>query len=76
MNYKEVIIKLNEYKTKKGNYKRDGVIKILEEIFNNENTTWRICPSCNGKGEEHYPCAFGGSGDWHKCKVCNGIGKI
>ena len=71
MTYKEAINKLEAHKTFKGNYKANAVENILKQL-----TTTRVCPNYNGKGETPSPCAFGGSGDYHTCHVCEGVGSI
>lgn len=76
MNYKECLRYLNNWKTKKGNFKKEGVLILLENLCNKREKTERVCPHCNGKGQYHSPCAFGGSGDYFSCYVCNGTGEI
>lgn len=71
MTYNEAIKSLEKSKTSKGHYKADAVHLLIKEL-----TTTRSCPNCNGKGETHSPCAFGGSGDYHTCHVCDGVGRI
>lgn len=71
MTYDEAIKSLEKSKTSKGYYKTDAVKVLILNL-----TTTRVCPNCNGKGETHSPCAFGGSGDYHTCHVCNGVGRI
>ena len=76
MSCKEALVYLNDWKTTKGNFKKEGVLKLLESLCNTQEKLKRVCPHCEGKGQVHYPCAFGGGGDWSECKVCSGIGKI
>ena len=71
MTYAEAVAKLSANTTKSGNYKKQAVLKLIIRL-----TTTRPCPNCDGKGETHSPCAFGGSGDYHDCKVCDGVGGI
>lgn len=71
MTYTEAVAKLSANTTKSGNYKKQAVLNLIISL-----TTTRSCPNCDGKGETHSPCAFGGSGDYHDCKVCDGIGRI
>jgi len=84
MNYETAINLLKQ--TKKGNYKKEyveNVIKILtddleklQEPQEPQEPQKIKCPVCKGEGRTHSACAFGGSGDWHTCKTCNGTGKI
>ena len=71
MTYSEAVTKLSANTTKSGNYKKQAVLNLIVRL-----TTSRSCPNCDGKGETHSPCAFGGSDDYHNCKVCDGIGRI
>ena len=74
MTFTEAILQLTE--TKKGNYTKDSVHKLISKILISKTTSTRICPNCNGKGQDHSPCAFGGTGDYYTCKICNGSGRI
>ena len=71
MTYSEAIAILSNNTTKSGNYKKQAVLNLIKTLI-----TTRPCPNCNGKGETHSACAFGGSGDYHKCHVCDGVGRI
>lgn len=76
MNYKEALIFLNDWKTENGNFKKEGVLMLLEKLCDKQEKPNRVCPHCGGKGKDHFPCAFGGSGDWFECHVCKGKGVI
>ena len=71
MTYQQALAKFSIAKTSKGNYKPEIVHDIIRSIFTIHTTKNRICPSCNGQGETHSPCAFGGSGDYHTCHICD-----
>ena len=71
MDYQSAVNTLEGSKTSKGHYKAEAVKLLIKEL-----TTSRICPNCNGKGETHSACAYGGGGDYHQCHVCAGIGRI
>ena len=71
MTFNDAVKRLEKSKTPKGNYKPNAVHLLIKEL-----TTTRPCPNCDGKGETHSPCAFGGSGDYHECRVCEGVGRI
>ena len=69
MNIKE----LNKYQTKKGNFKPEAIHMLLYEL--NKKPKKKKCTLCNGSGELHSNCSFGGV-DCYSCSGCGGSGKI
>ncbi len=71
MNYPEAVAALSVNTTKSGNYKKQAVLDLIKTL-----TTKRPCFNCEGTGETYLASAFGVSGGYHKCRVCDGTGRL